>query len=224
MSYTNSPLIMGYVPSPHYSARVGDIQKITVHHTGAVTSAKKVANHFYAATTRASANYVIGQDGEIIMCLPEKCRAWATKNPVNDNLAVNIEVCNSSPAPDWEISEKAWTSLVALCVDICKRNRIEKLTYTGGPSGTLTLHRFFVATECPGPYLMSKMPELAELVNQQLHPTRIMSIVDVPAYAQPAVQRLLDAGYLQGTDSGLDLSLDMVRILVVLDRILGRSE
>ncbi len=224
MAYTNSPLIMGFSPSPHYSARVGDISKITVHHTGGVTSAKKAANHFYAQSTRASANYVIGQDGEIIMCVPERGRAWATTNAVNDNLAVNIEVCNSTPAPAWEISDNAWTSLVALCVDICRRNRIDKLTYTGGPSGNLTLHRFFAATECPGPYLMSRMPELAELVNQQLHPPRIMSIVDVPDYARPAIQRLLDAGYLRGTDAGMDLSMDMVRILVVLDRILERSD
>ena len=33
-----------------------------------------------------------------------------------------------------------------------------------------------------------------------------------------AVQKLVDRGYLNGTGEGLELSADMVRLLVILDR------
>ena len=214
---------MAYVPSPHYSQRMGDITKITVHHAAAVTSAKRIANHFQTRSTKASANYVVGQDGEIIRCVDEKNRAWTSSNAANDNMAVTIEVANSGEAPEWPVSEKAWLSLVKLCVDVCRRNRIDKLTYTGGPSGNLTLHRFFAATECPGPYLTGRMPELVEAVNARLCPQRFMTLDEVPKWGRPTVKKLLDAGALRGTDSGLDLSADMVRVLVVMDRLGGEQ-
>ena len=224
MNYTNSPLTMAYYPSPHYSERMGEITKITVHHAATVASAKQIANHFQAKTTRASANYVIGKDGEIVRCVDEKLRAWTSSNAANDNMAVTIEVANSGGAPDWPVSEKAWLSLVKLCVDICRRNRIDKLTYTGGPSGNLTLHRFFAATECPGPYLTGRMPELVEAVNSRLCPQRYMTLDEVPEWGRPTVKKLLDAGALHGTDSGLDLSADMLRVLVIMDRMGGERD
>ena len=58
----------------------------------------------------------------------------------------------------------AFNSLVRLCKDICQRYGI-KLSWTGTASGTLTCHDMFAATNCPGPYLKSKFPELVRLVN-----------------------------------------------------------
>ena len=59
-------------------------------------------------------------------------------------------------------------SLILLCVDICKRNGIEKLIYTGDKTGNLTMHKWFQATTCPGPYLESKFPYIADEVNKRL--------------------------------------------------------
>ena len=220
MSYTNSALATLFIYSPHFSERFGDISKITVHHAAAIASAKEICNHFQSKSIKASANYVIGKDGEIALCVPEKCRAWTSNNAANDNMAVTIEVANSTGAPSWEVSFAAWASLVNLCIDICRRNRIKKLTYTGGPSGDLTLHRFFAATECPGPYLTSKMSELAQLVNDALDPPRFQSLDELPEWARPSILHLIQQGYLRGNSAGLDLSIDMVRILVVLNRAL----
>ena len=42
---------------------------------------------------------------------------------------------------------------------------------------------------------------------------------DLPEYAKPVVQKLLDKGILAGkADDDLDLSEDLVRMLVILDR------
>ena len=52
-------------------------------------------------------------------------------------------------------------------MDVCKRYGF-RLNYTGDSTGSLTEHRMFAATSCPGPYLHSKMPQLAQEVNARL--------------------------------------------------------
>ena len=70
---------------------------------------------------------------------------------------------------DWHVSERAFEALIDLCVDVCRRNGIEELRYTGDEGGTLTLHSMFSdETECPGPYLTGRMEEVAQAVNSRL--------------------------------------------------------
>ncbi|MBU0279366.1 lysozyme, partial [Gemella sp. zg-1178] len=57
---------------------------------------------------------------------------------------------------------------IELCVDICSRNGINKLEYTGDTTGNLTKHEWFAPTNCPGPYLGSKFPYIAAEVNKRL--------------------------------------------------------
>ena len=83
----------------------------------------------------------------------EKDRAWTSGSGSNDASHVTIEVSNSKVGGDWPISDKAYASLVKLCADICKRNGIPQLVYTGDKNGSLTEHKMFQATACPGPYL-----------------------------------------------------------------------
>ena len=69
------------------------------------------------------------------------------------NQAVTIEVSNSKAGGDWPISEAAYHALIDLCVDICQRNGIKTVNYTGTKSGVLTEHRMFAATQCPGQHI-----------------------------------------------------------------------
>lgn len=47
---------------------------------------------------------------------------------------------------------------------------------------------------------------------------RYNTLDELPEYAQPTIEKLLDKEYLKGKIGGLDLSEDMVRMLVILDR------
>ena len=47
---------------------------------------------------------------------------------------------------------------------------------------------------------------------------RYNTIAEAPSWAKNAVQKLVNKGYLGGNGQGLDLSHDMVRLLVILDR------
>ena len=116
----------------------------------------------------ASANYCIDSDGNIGLMVEEKYRALTSANNANDRQAVTIEVVNCAGEPDWPVSDKAFEALIKLCVDICKRNNIKKLNYTGDASGNLTRHDFFIERTCPGPYLGAKFPEIASRVNDIL--------------------------------------------------------
>ena len=148
--------------------RNNKIKKITPHHVAGDLSVEAIGNVFASTDAQASANYGIGTDGRVGMYVEEKDRAWTSSNADNDNQAITIEVANDGGAPDWHVSDKALNRLVDLCVDICKRNSIDKLIYTGDANGTLTAHNMFAPTTCPGPYLQSKFPWIAEQVNKRL--------------------------------------------------------
>ena len=164
---SNSKLVNYTKISPHKtSPRDHKIDKITIHHMAGNLSVETCGNVFQSR--EASANYGIGSDGRVGLYVEEKDRSWASANRANDMRAVTIEVANDKCGGDWPVSEKAYSKLIELCADICKRNGIKKLVYTGDASGNLTEHRMFMATGCPGPYLHKKMPEIAEAVNAKL--------------------------------------------------------
>ena len=48
--------------------------------------------------------------------------------------------------------------------------------------------------------------------------TRYNTVDELPEWAKPTIQKLLDKGLLSGDGKSLDLSADMIRVFVVLDR------
>ena len=182
-----SNLASKFIESPnHYSGRTSKICKFTPHHVAGVMSAEKIANIFVPRSRNASANYVIGNDGEIICCVAEENGAWTSSSKWNDNQAITVEVSNSQIGGNWEISDKAWNSLVNLAVDVCKRYGF-RLEYTGSSNGSLTEHRMYIPTACPGEYLHSRMNELASIVNARLDekPVPVPAPTPIPTPVEP---------------------------------------
>lgn len=166
---SNSKLVCYTKISPNSSARTAKIDTITIHHMGStVATIESVGADFARKERKASSNYGVGSDGRIAMYVDESRRAWTSSNWQNDNRAVTIEVQNSTKAPNWEVSDKALEATIHLCVDICRRNKIPRLNYTGDKSGNLTMHKWFANTGCPGPYLSSKFQYIADEVNRRL--------------------------------------------------------
>lgn len=168
MSY--SSLTNKYIPASadnYMRGRGGyKVCKITPHHMACQWSAERCAQSFQVSGRMASANYCIGSDGTIVANVDEENRAWTSSNYYNDCQAITIEIANDN-TNTWTISSKAWNALVNLCVDICKRYGF-RLNYTGNANGSLTEHRMFATTSCPGPYLHSKMSQLELEVNARL--------------------------------------------------------
>lgn len=151
MAFTNSPLATYTRISPNRnSPRNQPITKITIHHQAGINSVEGFGNIVASPARGMSANYAIGNDGRIGLFCPEGDRSWCSSSPWNDHRAITIEVSNSAygDSTGWPISNAAYNSLIKLCVDICKRNGIPKLVFTGDKNGSLTYHYMFSATAC----------------------------------------------------------------------------
>lgn len=165
----NSPLTSYVRLSPNADfPREEKITKITIHHMGADLTLDALGASFGRRDREASANYGIDSSGNIGLYVEEVNRSWASSSPENDHAAVTIEVANEETGGNWRVSDRAYEALIALCTDICRRNGMEELVYTGDTSGSLTIHKMFADTECPGPYLESRMEEIAETVSKNL--------------------------------------------------------
>lgn len=170
---SNSSLVSYTKLSPHCNKpRQHKIDTITIHHMARNGTIEAVGDLFARPDRNGSSNYGVGSDGRVGLYVEEANRAWTSGNAANDHRAVTIEVANDGGAPNWHVSDKALEATITLCVDICRRNNIKKLNYTGDKSGNLTMHKWFQATICPGPYLESKFPYIASEVNKRLTATQ----------------------------------------------------
>ena len=175
---SNSPLVNLTRLSPHRNApRNQRITKITPHHTAGNIGLEALGDWLSRPTTQASYNYGISSDGRVGMFVEERNRSWASSSGANDHQAVTIGVANSGGAPGWPVSQQAWDRLVALCVDICRRNPgitqrdgRPGLWFDGTPNASLTFHDMFTRTTCPGPFLRDRAQQLCDEVNAQLAP------------------------------------------------------
>lgn len=125
--------------------------RLTPHHTAGTGSPLTYAKQHRDGLQQASANYYIKDD--IILCgVSEDRRAWTSGNAANDHKAITFEVSNSSSGGRWPISDKSYATLVKLCADICSRYGF-KPYFDGTTNGSITMHKQFASTACPGPYL-----------------------------------------------------------------------
>ncbi|MBQ4630199.1 MAG: N-acetylmuramoyl-L-alanine amidase [Clostridia bacterium] len=165
---SNSSLVDFTLISPNSTnPRNKKISKITIHHMAGNLTVEKCGEVFQNKKRQVSSNYGVGTDGRVGLYVEEKNRSWASANRDNDNMAVTIEVANDGGA-NWHVSDVALAKTIELCTDICKRNGIKRLNFTGDKTGNLTMHRYFAATACPGDYLASNFPYIADEVNKRL--------------------------------------------------------
>ena len=175
---SNSPLVVHTRISPNSTNPRGHkIDRITIHHVAGDLTVESLGATFADPARQASSNYGVGSDGRIGMYVEEENRSWCTGGEKtvngmtgrdNDFRAVTIEVANDGRGPDWHVSDAALEATIALCADICQRNGIPELRFTGDITGNLTMHKWFAYTLCPGPYLESKFPYIAAEVNKRL--------------------------------------------------------
>lgn len=142
------------------------IDKIFVHHMAGNLTVKQCGNVF--ATRQASAHYGV-QGKNIGQYVDESDTAWHCGNFAYNQRSIGIELANDGGAStSWHVSDQTIETAINLITDICKRNGIKKLSYTGNLSGNLCMHCWCASTACPGGYLKTKFKYIAEQVNKKL--------------------------------------------------------
>lgn len=176
---SNSNLVSYTRLSPNHSGRrTHGIDRITPHCVVGQCSVETLGNIFAPTSREASCNYGIGVDGRVGMYVEEKNRSWCSSSNSNDQRAVTIECASDTKHPYW-VNDKVYSTLIKLCVDICKRNGKKKLIWFGDKNKTLnyspksdemvlTVHRWFANKSCPGDWLYSRLGDLAKQVTAEL--------------------------------------------------------
>lgn len=142
------------------------IDTIFIHHMAGNLTVKQCGRVFHDRP--ASAHY--GINGKNIGCyVDEGNTAWHCGNFKYNQRSIGIELANDQGASGkWHVSNKTIKSCIKLVADICRRNGIKKLEYTGDLSGNLCMHSWVCSTACPGPYLKTKFNYIADEVNKLL--------------------------------------------------------
>jgi hypothetical protein len=164
---TISPLTnQAYVTSQKSSRNGANVDHFIVHH--AVSKNWRSVLDLMMGAKEVSANYIIGNGGEIISVVPEEYRAWTSSSSAWDGRSITVEVCNESldPATGYAISAKAEESLANLIADVGVRYGFTPSR--DGKASTVLGHRDLAdwfgdsyATQCPGNYLYDRLPIIA---------------------------------------------------------------
>lgn len=212
---SNSTLATLQIISPNKSSRTVDgktygIDTITIHCMAVNWTSKRCGEYFASSDVQASSNYGIGYDGDIALYVPETHRAWSTSNRLNDARAVTIEVACDAKHP-YAVSDKAYTALIALVADICKRNGIKKLIWSTNKDDrinhkngcNMTVHRDYANKACPGEYLYSNMGEIAKAVNKKLEVKPVAKFKDIAESGYKAdIEWAASLGIAKGFEDG----------------------
>lgn len=217
--------------SPHTGGQRGKIDRITPHCVVGQASAESIGYWFQKPRPIHSCNYGIGYDGKIICCLPEEFHSYCSSSGANDSRAITIE-CASDTYDPYAMTPAVIASLISLCVDICKRYNKTRLVWIADREAALkyqpadnemllTVHRWFDNKSCPGDFLYNRLGDIALTVSNELEakPVYYETLNDIPEWGLPTIEKLIDHNAIQGDGSGLHLSYELVRVLVILDRM-----
>lgn len=242
---SNSNLVSYTRISPNSnSPRNHAIDRISIHCVVGQCTAERIGELFAPESREASSNYGIGLDGRIGMYVEEKDRSWCTSSGANDHRAVTIEVASDTAHP-YAVKTAAFSALLDLCTDICKRNGKKRLLWFGDKEKTLAytpktdemvlaVHRWFANKACPGEYLYSRHGEIAEEVTKRIaaadkpaEPTAPAGMGDNPsAWAKTATEYCKRKGIFAGDGAGnFDWQKPITReqVAAVLYRTLERA-
>lgn len=176
---SNSAMVSCIMLSPNNSGpRTHNIDRITPHCVVGQVTVQSLGAIFLPTSKGASSNYGIGVDGAIGMYVDEGNRSWCSSSKANDQRAVTIE-CASDLTDPYAFNSVVYDRLIALCVDICRRNGKTKLLWIGDKTKALayepksgemllTVHRWFANKSCPGDWMYARMGDLAAKVTAQL--------------------------------------------------------
>lgn len=197
--------------------RAKKVKYIVVHYTANNGDTARGNGSYFQRTPGlyASAHWFVDEK-EAVLSVPEDFVAWhcGGTNYVHpecrNSNSIGVELC-SRRDQDGEFYFLPET--VDNAVELI-RELMEKY---GVPPERVIRHYDVTNKICPAPFVGAGIAEWNEF-REMISMKRYNSVAELPTWARNTVQKLIDKGFLNGTDTGLDLTHDNVRMLVILDR------
>ena len=219
-----------------------DTDMIVIHHTGGTdidASAEQIDGwHKNQDWVGIGYHFVIRKNGTIERGRPE----WATGSHAYGENWHTIGIHLSGAMDKVQPTEEQIESCAHLVAYLC-----EKYNITIDREHIVGHREVNDDTSCPGENLFAKMDLIVskaawyakqdgeedeesedadekeaewneDMKKIQREITRYNTVEEIPEYAQPTIQKLVDKRLLSGDGESLDLSADMIRVFVVLDR------
>lgn len=198
----------------NYGGRQGaDVEYLVIHYTaGDGDTARDNGLYFSRNDVGTSAHWFV--DGqETVASVPETEAAWhcgarSYVHPLCRNRnSIGIELCSRKENGKYVFDPKTVANAVKLVRELMARYDI--------PVQRVLRHYDVTGKACPAPFVQQKdWDDFLEALMEQRYET----LDTVPAWGRSTIQKLTDRQYLQGDGTSLDLSRDMLRLLVILDR------
>ena len=216
-------------PGNYTARRSSAIRYLVVHYTGAPGTARNNGAYFASrGDIGASAHYFVDAQ-DIVQSVPDGGRAWhcgaaSYRHPEcrNDN-SIGVELCCYQDASGrWRFAPETVANAVALVRSLMGKYSID--------ADHVVRHYDVTGKVCPEPWVRDAaawetfQARLTAPETEKEYMTRYNTVAEMPEYYRAEAQALIDAGALRGRGDGqLDVSEDMLRTLIIVQRMLEQA-
>lgn len=194
--------------------RASAIKYIVIHFTaGRNDTSENNGQYFAREQTGTSAHYFV-DDTSIVRSVPDEyvayhCGGNYYHHPkCRNSNSIGIEICTK-----WENGAYLFSPASVELAQKLTRQLMQKYDI---PADRVLRHWDVTHKVCPAPFVGNGQPAWEDFKGGLM---LYEKFENVPDWAKPSVQKLIDKGVLQGDGSSLNLSQDLVRTLVILDRL-----
>lgn len=199
-------------PANYGGSRTGPVRYIVVHYTaGDGDTAWDNGLYFSRGSRGASAHWFVDEQ-EAVLSVPEEAVAWhcgasAYRHPYcrNGN-SLGVELCSRKDRQgNYYFTPRTLENGAALIRELMRRYDV--------PLERVVRHYDVTGKLCPAPLV-----EAGPWKKFREGLMRYETLAQIPDWGRNTVEKLVEREYLTGTGQGLDLSGEMLRMLVILDR------
>lgn len=200
---------------------------IVVHSTG--VNQRKISaytSQFNTPNISASVHGFLGMDGELCytQTLPYNYQCWGCGSGRNGSYNashIQFEICEDVTSEDW--TRKTYAAALDICEELCRKYNIpaervvchsEAHALGYGSNHADVMHWW----PKYGLSMNGFRNELKKRLEDDDMAERFKTINDVPSYLRKETQELIASGALKGGDSGLDVTMDMLRTMIIMKR------
>ena len=205
-------------PENYGGLRGQAVEYIVIHYTaGDGDTAENNGIYFSRNSVAASAHWFVDEK-DAVLSVPEEFVAWHcggaaySHNKCRNSNSIGVELCSEKDDMGvYYFNDDTLRNAVELVHELMEKYRV--------PISNVIRHYDVTGKTCPAPFVGAGLGEW-EIFKEALrvYEKRYNEVDELPNWAKPTIEKLIRLSILQGNGAGLDLSHDMVRLLVIQDR------